>query len=847
MLASEKKFIDILDDMFLGVEFEKNDETLFNVNHKAREKQGFVNLLRAKSAYFSAFKENFLQEIKAKVGTNEDLRIEFYDKLYDFFHRYFSPTGSVFYHQTPLFYNVFTKSYEKITSKDTELFYKTNMLYYVKSDKIYKELTIKLAKDKIIKFEVNNLVEKKANQKAPIIFEILNVTKDTLTLQVSYSQKGRKTSKDTILKEANKQGFELDEETLKKALNSFNKQSSFDFFINKNAKEFLSRELDLWIYQYLFSQQNAFSPERIKQIEDFKEIALKLIDFIAKFEDELVKIWTKPRFALNSHYLVSLSTLKEKGFDLEKIYKHKNFDAQKAHWQELGLKSEEGLFSNETLALDTRFFEGLKEEIEMLFSENELNGLLIKAENFGALNTLLPRFKDKIDLIYIDPPYNTGSDDFIYLDKFNHASWLTMMSNRLEFAKEFLKESGSIFISIDDNEQARLKILCDELFGEENFVANLVWANKEGGGKSDSRHFRRKHEYILCYGKVKEKLEIYRQEVEDIERYTLSDKHEATRGKYQLIKLDSGSLGWVQSLDYPIELEGKTFYAGGSYEKWLDRQQGGASIKDWGWRWSKDKLEWGLKNDFIEIKQTKGVWNIYTKQYLNCDNEGNIKARDLQPLALIEKYSNTQSNKDLKNLELSFNYSKPEGLIGHILTIASNAVGGGNPSIVLDFFAGSGTSAASALKLGRKFIGVEMGEHFDSVIIPRITKVLSGVQSGISKECEYKGGGIVKYYELESYEQILRTLSLDAPPQEYLEYSKKYGFDEPFLFDTRLSKFFNEDLKFESLYKGLDLKESLLNATGLEVKSIDIKTNQVLFKDGREANLIELLRGYLVW
>ena len=176
--------------------------------------------------------------------------------------------------------------------------------------------------------------------------------------------------------------------------------------------------------------------------------------------------------------------------------------------------------------------------------------------------------------------------------------------------------------------------------------------------------------------------------------------------------------------------------------------------------------------------------------------------------------------------------------------------GGGNSqasSIVLDFFAGSGTSVATALKLGRKFIGVEMGEHFDSVILPRITKILSGVQSGISKECAYKGGGVVKYYELESYEQILRTLSLESPPQEYLDYSKKYGFDAPFLFDTKLSQFFNEDLKFESLYEGLDLKESLLNHTGKEVKSINLETNEVLFKSGEVANLMEALRGYLVW
>ncbi|MFQ6341752.1 site-specific DNA-methyltransferase [Campylobacter sp. VTCC 70190] len=710
MLASEKKFMDILDDIFLGVEFEKSDETLFT-NHKARQRQGFVNLLRAKSAYFSAFKEKFLQDLKAKVGTNEELKIEIYDKLYDFFHRYFSPTGSVFYHQTPLFYNVFTKSYEKITSKDTELFYKTNMLYYVKSDKIYKELTIKLAKDKLIKFDVNSLDEKKANQKTQIIFEFLTGSKDTLTLQVSHSQKGKKTDKESILKKAHKAGFDLDEEMLKKALNSFNKQSSFDFFINKNAKEFLSRELDLWIYQYLFSQKNSFSPERIKQIEAFKELALKLIDFIAKFEDELVKIWTKPRFALNSHYLVSLSTLKEKGFDLEKIYKHKNFDAQKAHWQELGLKSDNGLFSNETLALDTRFFESLKEEIEMLFDENELNGLLIKAENFGALNTLLPRFKDKIDLIYIDPPYNTGGDDFIYLDKFNHASWLTMMSNRLEFAKEFLKESGSIFISIDDNEQARLKILCDELFGEENFISNIVWL--KGNAQNDADTIQRNQEYIVSYAKSIETkpIKAIKQEVSvKVFKDEKMDKFYYEGAGLAMGGGDGGNLEKRPNLGYtfyynpqtkdikPLLDYDKNFVTTtiNHDELYNDDEklikQGYVPIRppkmgvgNGRWKWALEKTLNELNR--ILIKKGKNGYSISRKEWLNPkqvrqDDGGELYAmieKENPPKSFIDFVGSGAGTKELKEIfnDKVFNNPKPEKLLKRIVEIASSSEDGG--------------------------------------------------------------------------------------------------------------------------------------------------------------------------
>lgn len=339
---------------------------------------------------------------------------------------------------------------------------------------------------------------------------------------------------------------------------------------------------------------------------------------------------------------------------------------------------------------------------QLSFGVNDNKHLLLIGDNKDCLEYLLLSYKGKIKCIYIDPPYGkNGKGKYAktnYTNAITRDNLLSMLYPRLVLARELLSDDGVLFCSIDDRNQAHVKLLFDEIFGEENFVACLVWANKEGGGKSDSKHFRQKHEYILVFGKNKEILEIYGQDVEDIERYKYSDEYENTRGKYQLVKLDSGSLGWIKSLDYPIELEGKTFYAGGSYEKWLERQKGGASIKDWGWRWSKEKLDWGIKNDFIEIRQNReGIWNIYTKQYLNCDNEGNIKQRLLKPIALIEKYSNTQSNRHLKELELNFSYSKPVDLIKEFLSFCSN-----KNDIILDFFAGSGTTGEAVLKLNRE-------------------------------------------------------------------------------------------------------------------------------------------------
>ena len=169
-MQSKQKFINILENMFIGVSISSdngnNNDIFSQHNQQARAKQGFVKLLQAKSNYFNAFKDNFIQKIESKTANNDALKTEFYDKLYDFFHRYFSPTGSVYYHQTPLFYNVFTKTYEKITSKDTELFYKTNMLYYIKSDKIYKAMKVELENKNFIEFDIQNLGEKNSNQKA---------------------------------------------------------------------------------------------------------------------------------------------------------------------------------------------------------------------------------------------------------------------------------------------------------------------------------------------------------------------------------------------------------------------------------------------------------------------------------------------------------------------------------------------------------------------------------------------------------------------------------------------------------------------------------------------------------
>lgn len=358
--------------------------------------------------------------------------------------------------------------------------------------------------------------------------------------------------------------------------------------------------------------------------------------------------------------------------------------------------------------------------------------LFFTGDNLEVLRHLQSAYTNKVDVIYIDPPYNTGKDDFAYPDKFEysdhqletmfglnddqlsrlksiqgksgHSAWLTFMYPRLILAKKLLSDKGIIFISIDHNEQANLTILCDELFGEINNVANLVWTNKEGGGSSDSSLFRIKNESILTYGKNIFQLKIKGMKISNIERYNQSDEYELERGKYYLQKLGMGSISYSQSLDYALQCpDGSRIYP-------KDNNNGKRAI----WRWSKDKVKWGIENDFIVFKKNNdGKYTVYTKQYLKVDNTNKQIDRKQPPMSVIDNFSSTQGSKELKKLELQeyFSYPKPTKLIRWLLDRITTK----NP-LILDFFAGSSTTADAVMQLNaedgghRKFIMVQLPE-----------------------------------------------------------------------------------------------------------------------------------------
>lgn len=248
-----------------------------------------------------------------------------------------------------------------------------------------------------------------------------------------------------------------------------------------------------------------------------------------------------------------------------------------------------------------------------------ITNYLIEGDNLGSLNALMRTHRGKIDVIYIDPPYNRGKDDFIYDDKmvdendsYKHSKWLSFMRKRLLAAYDLLSDDGVIFISIDDNEQADLKMLVDEVFSSSSFVACFPRITKKSGKTTGS--FAKNHDYVLVY--TKRVPDVFVMADHDDSGYKNTDEWVDSRGRYKLNQtLDYDSLSYSASLDYELEIDGEVFYPGGSKELWEKRQSGDHKRADWAWRWSKDLVKFGYDNGFIVVKRkADGTARIYIRK-----------------------------------------------------------------------------------------------------------------------------------------------------------------------------------------------------------------------------------------
>jgi len=730
-MTKEQKFYKALRNVFVGAKIEGEG--------------GFINLMKIKSNYYCKIEDILKKDIETALQKHKDFRNELFDKLHSFFSRYFTESGSIYFNSTPFHNNVYEKVYTD--EKDVILFWKTQMLYYVKTDRIFRSLPVEFDGFKFY-FDASKIENKKANEKCLLVFNFKKVRENsTIIFNVSYSKNGTKTKQDEILKLIKQKGIIITEEQLKQAFKIFEKQSEVDFFINKNAKAFLQEQFKLWSYQYFWEGAKEWGADRVNQLQILKGIAFKIIDFISQFEDELVKIWNKPKFVKNSNYVITLDRIKDKKI-VEKIKKHKNYSQQIREWKELNIDK-----NNHKAPIDTKHFKDLEFEILSLFDDldKSLDGWLIKSENYQALNTILPKFKEKVQTIFIDPPFNVAnSDQFLYTANYLDSTWITLLENRLKLAREILYKTGTIFVNSDDMCNSYTRFLLDQVF--DNFQNEIIWCYEKPGAGIGK--FKNNHENLYFYSKN--------------EKFLFNTLYVPRKGEKELTKREG---------KYSVDYEGKI-----SPDWWVD------------------------------------MWT------------------EIPSFATAM----TARERAIKMLGIQFPTQIPEKLLYRVIRTGSN-----KNDLVMDFFSGTGVTMAVAHKTNRKWIGIELGEQYDTIILPRMKKVLAYDKSGISKEIkEYQGGGFFKYYELEQYKETLMNCKYED--NELFNSKSKTPYEEyVFMKDKKMLKALEVNYKknranvdLSKLYSDIDIAETISNLTGKWIKAI--KQGEVEFVDGSKVNTKEL-------
>ncbi|MBQ0165622.1 MAG: site-specific DNA-methyltransferase [Treponema sp.] len=436
-----------------------------------------------------------------------------------------------------------------------------------------------------------------------------------------------------------------------------------------------------------------------------------LPDSYTRYKNKIGLMNSKGGFIAHSH-------------DVELVFPHKECILEGGQTKEDQKKDE--IFYNELLSPDEittlmapkAFCNAKKYDKSGCHEVTEItdeDNLIIKGNNLLALSSLLERYRGQVKCIYIDPPYNTGNDSFKYNDSFNHSAWLTFMKNRLEIARKLLTKDGLFFISLDDKENHYCKILMDELFGRENFIADIC--HKSRGSISNDKIISPNHNHILLYA-MNERVVYENREKYGIEKDLSTFTEKDNNGYYKLVPVDGP--GGDKKGNPHYTFLGITHYWRFSEERMKSMYEKGLIIKK-----GNSLLQKYYKSKAIESRQTITTW-------------------------WDEGYLTSSATSELKKLELeeSFDNPKNESLLELIIEFATQ-----KNDIVLDFNLGSGTTAAVALKMNRRYIGVEQMDYIESITVKRLQKVIDGEQSGISKSAHWQGGGSFVYCELAKLNQ----------------------------------------------------------------------------------------------
>jgi adenine-specific DNA-methyltransferase len=400
------------------------------------------------------------------------------------------------------------------------------------------------------------------------------------------------------------------------------------------------------------------------------------------------------------------------------------------------------------------------------------DNLVIHGDNLKALKSLLPYYHGKVKCIYIDPPYNTGNENWVYNDNVSspmiqdwlgkvvdredltrHDKWLCMMMPRLKLLREFLTDDGVIFVSIDDNEIQHLRCLMDEVFGDQNFVEQFIWKKSYGGGAKE-KFVVRQHEYCLMYARDKEQLSdlwLPPDEAAEARYYKHRDEKCKERGPYRIKPLEATkSMDTRENLVFPIKAPDGT--------KIIPKRQ---------WWWSKDRVERALKNDNLVFTKNREGWSVSYKQYLM--DEGGEK-RGAKPFSIIDKIYTQDGTADLREVfegELVLQFPKPVDLIKRFVYLATES---GKSDVILDCTAGSGTTGQAVFELNaedggnRHFVLIEMEDYAEAITANRVRRIIKGVPKAKDEALQKGLGGSFSFVEVGHPMQLDTMLKADKLP-----------------------------------------------------------------------------------
>ncbi|UKH28447.1 site-specific DNA-methyltransferase [Actinobacillus pleuropneumoniae] len=653
---------------------------------------------------------------------------------------------------------------------------------------------------------------------------------------------------------------------LEKYLTDYTAKNTADYFIHKNLGKFLNQELDFYIKNEVMNLDNIqdstdFShiEQNLQTIKTLKTVAKEIIAFLAQLEDFQKKLWLKKKFVAGCHYLITLDHLTE-----EQVQQALDNPKQTAQWKALfnvetsGLNVAEICKNYPHLVVDTSLFEP-KFQAEVLGSlsdsDKQTNGLLIHSDNFQALNLLQERYKEQVKCIYIDPPYNTNASEIIYKNGYKHSSWCSLLENRMTISRNLLSNDGLISVAIDGLEFSNLEMLTKEVFGVDNFITSIAIQHNPKGREKE--FFADSHEYMIIASKQKNvaitnRLSLSQEEIE--KKYSKGNEKERYR---ELPLRRSGSEAQREDRPYMYfpflcnksdlsltllsDAEYKKIYDGSKFnDSYVNElkskyEENGfyfvLPIRNDGskgrWRWGFKSCFDGIKTGVLFAKQDKEKVTIYAKDEVDTT---------FLPKTLWygDRYdASSKGTNILKAIVPNSGFDYPKSIYQVQDSIHINSL---KESIILDYFAGSGTTAHAVINLNRedggnrKYILVEQGEYFDTVLKPRVQKVIFAKEWKDGKPQADNGafGGvsqIIKVLKLESYEDTLNNLELRKPAQDLADIGLSETVQNDYLLHYMLDVESRESLlNTQHFTKPFDyqLNIATTSAGAYETKTIDL-------------------------